>query len=358
VGDYSGAPGGRQRNQALHWNGRNWTLVSTPQPSRKGSAHNGLGSYLFGIACPAASNCWAVGSYTNSARASRNQALHWNGRKWTLVSTPQPGGNDELTGVSCVSRSNCWAAGDYNNSSGADPDLDLNQALHWNGRRWTLVSTPQPGGNTDRRALRGVSCASRRRCWAVGSYQNKSGLGAMLNEGLRWNGRRWQHRPTPQPAGTHGMFHHNVLSGVSCVTRLNCWAIGYEGDISQSTLNQVLHWNRRQWRHVSTPQPGATKKFDFKQLLGVSCVSRSNCWAVGDYYNGSGADLNQALHWNGRKWRHVSTPQPGGTKKADLNSLDAVSCASRSNCWAVGSSAGRNEALHWNGSAWLTRTPI
>jgi hypothetical protein len=58
----------------------------------------------------------------------------------------------------------------------------------------------------------------------------------------------------------------------------------------------------------SVPHPGSSS-----ELLGLSCPSPGSCWAVGDYINGNGADLNQALHWNGARWSSVSVPSPGGT---------------------------------------------
>ena len=37
------------------------------------------------------------------------------------------------------------------------------------------------------------------------------------------------------------------------------------------------------------------------ELRGVYCASAGDCWAVGDAFAKS-ADLNQMLHWNGKKW--------------------------------------------------------
>ena len=37
------------------------------------------------------------------------------------------------------------------------------------------------------------------------------------------------------------------------------------------------------------------------QLSGISCVSQANCWAVGNTSN-NGTELNQVLHRTGKKW--------------------------------------------------------
>jgi hypothetical protein len=65
-----------------------------------------------------------------------------------------------------------------------------NEALHWNGRRWSLVKTPNPGGTTLNRSnvLLGVRCTSASSCWAVGK---QSTGGNFHQEILFWNGGKW-----------------------------------------------------------------------------------------------------------------------------------------------------------------------
>src|SRR5205823_4823102 len=85
--------------------------------------------------------------------------------------------------------------------------------------------------------------------------------------------------------------------------------------------------------HTNVPSPGSTSS----QLVGVSCTSTSNCWAVGAYVNGSGATLNEILRWNGSQWSKVKAPQPGGISSPDdASELLEVACSSGSNCKAVG----------------------
>jgi len=71
----------------------------------------------------------------------------------------------------------------------------------------------------------------------------------------------------------------------------------------------------------------------------------------------TGFALNQAMHWNGRVWRLVPAPDPGGTSHIDVNQLQAVHCTSSARCWAVGFGQpnGANRlgvALRWNGTKW------
>jgi hypothetical protein len=326
--------------------------------------HPGSASILAGLSCPSPGNCWAVGGYASGSGAVLNQALHWNGARWSRVSVPSPGGTalhdvSELVGVSCASPGSCWAVGIYQNGSGA---AELNQALHWNGARWSRVSVPSPGGTGSHRVslLLGVRCISSANCWAVGGYI-KPVNADLVNEALHWNGRTWSLVATPNP-GSNGLPTLNALDGVACTTSANCWAVGLHVNGNGALVNQALHWNGRTWSRVPTPDPGGTGAGAISTLNDVACTTSANCWAVGLYVTGSGASLNQALHWNGTRWSRVPTPEPNGAS----NTLNGVTCASPANCWAVGSygdihSGTRvqvNQALHWNGLKWsLVATP-
>ncbi|HUC22250.1 MAG TPA: hypothetical protein VMA73_06040 [Streptosporangiaceae bacterium] len=59
----------------------------------------------------------------------------------------------------------------------------------------------------------------------------------------------------------------------------------------------ILHWNGRSWRHVASPEltvAGASDGF----LAGVSAISAGNAWAAG--YTGGGGGL--ILRWDGTQW--------------------------------------------------------
>ena len=149
------------------------------------------------MACASAVSCWAAGSYSTAGRpgANLNQALHWNGKKWSQVATPDPDGTgagavNRLSDVTCTGPVSCWAVGEFGSISGS-VGVVVNEALHWNGRRWSLVATPDPGGlaSDDSNFLEGVRCASAASCWAVG-FSAPAGQPAR-NQALHWNGTRW-----------------------------------------------------------------------------------------------------------------------------------------------------------------------
>jgi hypothetical protein len=121
-----------------------------------------------------------------------NEALRFDGKKWSVMRTPDQGGkssleNDQLSGIACTAPSNCWAVGGFAGNSGGF----LNQALRWNGKSWSLVRTPNPAGNTAHNQLMAIACASSKDCWAVGNQSPAMSTSAS-DEMLHWNGRKWK----------------------------------------------------------------------------------------------------------------------------------------------------------------------
>jgi len=103
-------------------------------------------------------------------------------------------------------------------------------------------------------------------------------------------------------------------------------------------------------------ESGGTTSGDSSTLERIACPSSTRCFAVGEYKPSGGAELNQILRWDGTTWSQATTPNPGGTTSTSQNQLVGVSCTSTSNCWAVGryknlNGALVNEALHWNGTS-------
>jgi hypothetical protein len=85
-----------------------------------------------------------------------------------------------------------------------------------------------------------------------------------------FNGNVWTVVATPHPSAAR-------LFDVSCVGSIDCWAVGFRND--RGTRGQVHHTvieHRVAGRWVIV---GST--IDDAELSGVTCVSAHNCWAVG-----------------------------------------------------------------------------
>jgi len=168
------------------WNGTEWKIQATPNPE------GAKGSVLEGVSCASSTVCTAAGYYKNSSGTRVTLAEEWNGTEWKVQTTPNPTGAKEslLKGVSCISSTACTADGYYENSSGTTVTL----AEAWNGSEWKVQTTPNPEGAKES-ILRGVSCASSTACTAAGSYENSSGTRVTLAE--EWNGTEWKVQSTP-----------------------------------------------------------------------------------------------------------------------------------------------------------------
>ena len=119
---------------------------------------------------------------------------------------------------------------------------------------------------------------------------------------LHWNGQTWTKSGRAEPEPRHS------LRGQRAARRhlqldpqlLGRRAAGHHG--STGTKNEALHWNGKHWSLVSTPNPGGTTITTVNMLLGVRCTSASNCWAVGKQSTG-GSVHQEILFWHGGKWK-------------------------------------------------------
>jgi len=284
VGGYSN--GAEQKTLIEHWNGRSWKQVPSPSP---GGVHD---SYLFGVTAISSSSAWAVGGYSNGT-AEQTLIEHWNGRSWKRVASPNPAGTakvNDLERVSATSPSNAWAVG-YYGVSGANATRTLVE--HWNGRSWTRVASPNPGGSGRFNGLYGVAADSSTSAWAAGVYFNGVTDQPMVEH---WSGRSWKRVAIPNPGGA-GSF--SGLGGAAAVSPSSAWVVGIDPN---GTL--IEHWNGRSWKQVASPSPGGSAG---NYLYDVTAVSTSNAWAVGKYHNGP-SSLTLIEHWNGKAWRHVASP--------------------------------------------------
>jgi hypothetical protein len=99
---------------AEFWNGSSWSLKAVPEPA------GATATELLGVSCVAANSCRAVGTFKNSSGANRTLAAQWNGNEWILETSPNPTGSTASAwqGISCTGTEECQAVGWYRNSSG------------------------------------------------------------------------------------------------------------------------------------------------------------------------------------------------------------------------------------------------
>jgi len=134
----------------------------------------------------------------------------------------------------------------------------------------------------------------------------------------------------------------DLLLGTTCVSGAECWAVGVSivglgnGSSTTSFTPLVEQWNGSSWTLEVTPSLPAG---DGGGIFNVSCVGPADCWGVGtllDEASTSGNPTGTLVeHWDGTSWSYVPSPNPAGTGVAGAF-LEGVSCSSVDSCMAVG----------------------
>jgi hypothetical protein len=144
-----------------------------------------------------------------------------------------------------------------------------------------------------------------------------------------------------KPVDVAGGFQ---LHGVSAVSGSDIWAVGNANAVRRPF---ALHYNGSEWTAVPVPTKGAGAI----DLYDVDTISKTNAWAVGYYTNGDGHRRTLTEHWDGTGWKIVPSPNKG----TGDNTLHGVAAVSASHVWAVGYTGPteleqRPLIEHWNGS--------
>jgi hypothetical protein len=310
-----------------------WTKQATVNPLTGPGDWNSFNA----VTRPATNDGWAGGYRINYPSPNRNQILleHWNGTSWSVRATPATAGPDsQIQGMASTGKDDVWAVGTTGDFLGGTSQTF---AMHWNGSSWALVPTP----SFTSAALQAVAARSPSDAWASGGND----AGGLLEH---WDGSTWS-----AVAGAPGS---GDLSDVALVPHGSVWAVGTSSDPNTGAATTFAeHRVNGSWVRTPTPSPLDTDSDDVNSLDGVTALSPTNAWAVGTVGNqDTGVPYRSfILHWNGSKWRRVSSPSPdpGG------DPLFAVLARGAKDVWAAGYGVERgikSRAVieHWNGTKW------
>lgn len=356
---------GNWKTLTMHWDGSAWTVVQSPSPDpvlnrldgisasgsnlwavgwggatgslairlqagswqRAATANEGTGeNTLNGISARTQTDIWAVGSSGEPQPLSLT--MHWNGSVWTIVPSPNLEFGVRLQGVKDISMNDVWAVG-WSGSAGGFDDKDV--AMHWDGSSWTIVPTPQPGGDQIDR-LFAVDAAGPNDVWAVGLYSPNPVVEdhSLI---LHWDGASWS--VVPHDCDTYG-----GLTGLAVVSANDVWATG------DST---TCHYDGSTWTLVPSPQPRLEYNEISYPLEDVSGFKPDDVWAVGARVIDDGFTISwQGIveHWNGIAWS-INYNVPAQV-------LYGVEALGPNNVWAVGTNSFGPIILHYDGSSWST----
>jgi hypothetical protein len=309
------------RSLIVHFNGRRWGRVPSPN----------IG-WLDGVAAVAPDDVWAIAPNDDSHRI-----LHWNGTRWTVRRLPHLG-NLQPQSISGSGRRNVWVVGWRagarlpGNSVG-----DETLALHWTGGpHWKLVRSPNPVHRYNE--FSAVVTSSPTDAWATGSAEGRCFT-------AHWDGTRWRTVPVPDSQ----RHKCGELTGLGYAGPDQLWAVGAGRGPGFGTA-YYLHWTGKAWKRSPGPNNPNTPT-----PYAISGTARADMWSVG-CGNCSGSIIG---HQVGHRWRNVSWSVPGYIHHS--LALYSVVTLSRADAWSVGVAFGTNPndsddqrvlLMHWNGKSW------
>lgn len=301
-------------------------------------------SFLASVSCTSSAACIAVGGRAGHEQRDQILALSWNGARWSPqvpVNANHTQPND-LNSIACASSAQCFAVGSVGNFNFADHRRLIEM---WNGSAWSILAFGNPTGTLNT-FLNSVSCGGPSLCFAVGDQNDNTDLtpGVLLE---KWNGINWAVQPPlPEPAGAAAIG----IQAVSCVSPSDCTAVG-DASLNNFTQQTTLaeHWDGHGWSIEPMPALGTSNQ---PVLTSVSC-SGSTCMAAGTVFTPTGV-APLAEQFNGSKWSVTTLVTPAGASGVAVRGL---ACTSTSNCYAVGAagtSPGSSATLieQWDGTDW------
>lgn len=314
--------------------GSGWQVVPAIDVAEKYGDYNSLN----GVTALSPTNIWAVGQYHRFASGAWDHTLieHWNGKHWIRVSSPNSAiKSNILTSVAAVNSNDIWAVG-------YSQQVNTYYALieHWDGKTWSIVPTGSQLGY-----LTGVTVAGPDDVVAVGST-NYVGNGIVY----RWNGHTLK---STKFSGAE------ILNGVTAISPNDIWVVGFEQIQEPGDNSFAIHYDGKRWTRYPTPNPLQGHYSDQNWLTSVAAVASNNVWATGVERDVDYGELDKtfSLHWNGKQWQLVSTPNPS----TYYNDLWSSVAQSNGAVEAIGQSSitpatFQPLAASWSASKWVAAT--
>ncbi len=155
---------------------------------------------------------------------------------------------------------------------------------------------------------------------------------------------------SPQHVSVLANAQSSTLNAIGAWSEHDIWAVGWiENSSSKETL--VLHYDGRSWQRVSSPNlPGQQDN----ALIGLTVINPADIWAVGYAVAVTNAEQPLVEHYNGHSWSIVPTPSTNAQQNSRLLGVTSIAA---NNIWAVGyytndQSVYQTLIEHYDGSVW------
>ncbi len=201
---------------------------------------------------------------------------------------------------------------------------------------WRVAVADLPGLQVDpldRPQFDSLVCPSVRDCWAGGGV-HPAGPGGPSPFVLHYDGTAWHQVRGSMPPPAR----------ISCLSPADCVGVG---GVPDTGARRPERYDGRAWAPLGAAPAGD------RTVLGVTCVDRSTCWAVGGTDLVTGAGRPVVLRYDGSAWRDMPIP-----RIRDRGVLTEVTCPAPDSCWVVGDMAGAGfTIIHFDGREW-TEVPV
>jgi len=314
---HPGPPNWETHTLAMHFDGTEWTIVPTPNPSTSINS-------LEAVAAVSGDDVWAAGLkqiFTPFAEL-RPLILHWDGSTWEEVVDPVL---------------DVWGAVIWGVEIGAPDDIwfgaDGPNTFHWDGSNFEYHPLPTfdtgncSGTSGCGHAAVDIAVVAPDDAWAVGGAGD--GDYSYVSQIWHWDGVEWTHTPGPS------IPFWQRLNGVVAVASDDVWAVGdLVAEDPDDTGMLIIHWDGTGWTRVDTPlymQPSG-------DLQDIIALAPDDIWAAGIYTEIPlpAPGLPLTMHYDGMDWRQVM-PDANGPEGAWLRGITASNSC---DLWSVGSSMG------------------
>jgi hypothetical protein len=243
---------------------------------------------------------WAVGYQLTKTAAVRTLIEFYNGSRWQIEPSPNPGSGNQLFGVAATKSGTLWAVGTYSQGS---------LILEHSRGHWTQVKVPFDI------TLQGVTVTPSGQVWAVGTEFDPDTI-ANATAIIHLTASGWTQVPSPSPGGASSSYLTAVTSGPHGAL----WAVGYYYDPANFKPHTLtLRYSSGHWSQVASPSPGTSADW----LYGAAVTSSGQVWAVGGF-SGPSCEHNLVEHFTGGSWHQVSAPNRGTCGNDDPNALYGV----------------------------------
>lgn len=286
-----GDPGGDlSRTLTMHYDGRVWSIVPSPNGPNPDSGRNSL----YEVSATTPDNVWAVGAYTTGGSQFHSIAMRYDGKAWNTVALPTVGQQgDEATAAAAVSPDDVWVTGSYFTDEQHDGHMYV---LHWNGTSWERANLPLDTTHM----LLSIAWRVPDDVWAVGTQV------------LHYNGANWRILPVNDGA---------YLDGVTALGPDNVWIVGNDGDSAIT-----LHWDGQKLNVMQVPG-SASKAF----LHEAVSLPNGDVWVAGEDAGNPAMRQPLLMKWTGESWSLYPNPVPGVDAR-----LEGITQAA-GDLWAAGS---------------------